>query len=223
MNNSDLQEFLMMSNGQEHNVTIEQDSFQKMWNDLGNYVRNFQAPSAVQTCSFGVMSFRDFLVFVPQARPDRRMFWALPEWTNVRITSSESLSIDKFYELEQELVDEQIQWVLVFEASECTILKSPLGIQLITIPCVLGPGIIYFFLQCIMSSQGPQQIVHEANTTVENTGSLSIQDMIQKYISVHQTKPTIQKISTFFGISLNDLKKEITKSGKSWSELTKCK
>jgi hypothetical protein len=74
-----------------------------------------------------------------------------------------------------------------------------------------------------MSSQGPQQIVHEANTTVENTGSLSIQDMIQKYISVHQTKPTIQKISTFFGISLNDLKKEITKSGKSWSELTKCK
>jgi hypothetical protein len=206
------------------------NEFDQKWSELGRIVHSVVISEETQTrvpAVFGYLRFRDLLVGYPNHffADDQNLFCHV-DIPFVKFTTWGFIGEENgFYEQIPILQKNEIKTIIAFEFNESRPkIYEHSGIQCYAIPFIYDLHTIFFLITKVFNSSKNEISNIPSETSVSNLGNVNVGNEIDHIIENFkknnpQSKPTIPKISEFTGQSQEQIKKLITKSGKTWTEL----
>ncbi len=236
---NEIQEWLQINREQQQHVDSS-DSFQTIWNQLGNVVKsnccNYQQQPVVMS-SFFALTLRDFLKILPDAVPDESNFWSSMLFPNYKFTTYSAIQGEEgFYKL---ALTSTMTYV-VFESDShqqpCVIESNQS--KLFIFPYIQSPYVILFFLTLIngknnsltstttsitTTTSNEYYTYQESNnilTNVNGSNNVNVENLLKQWKKEKPNlKPTIPKLADYFTIEQDKIHKWLKTNGKSWSNM----
>ncbi len=206
--------------------------FDVLWAQLGRVVRTYPYTAHVTPTSFGRVTLRDVLAALPPGSvcTDASNFWSTTIWPHVKLTTHKYLGGEPgFLRVAAAVTTSCPMTFVAFEGESLEPAMYTCG----TCVCYVVPEIISAHAVVAWMNMrflaGPAAVGAAAAAAVPGTvpsptatepDAVDIQKIIIRWKTERPgQKPTIPKLAEFTGADAERLKKAITKTGKSWTQI----